>query len=68
MWFLEFANDQILGLDAPRQHVPPRVRYGIDYLLIRNTIGCVSSLVEWGNDMVFCLGPHGARGVFVENP
>jgi hypothetical protein len=25
---LKSAKDQILGLDTPGQHVPPRVRYG----------------------------------------
>jgi hypothetical protein len=30
MWIvmLIFAKDQILGVDTPRQHVPPRVWYG----------------------------------------
>jgi hypothetical protein len=50
MWFvmLESAKDQILGLDTPRQHVLPRVRYGTTCLLIRYAIGCVSCSVEWG--------------------
>jgi hypothetical protein len=45
---LESAKDQILGVDTPEQHVPPRVRYGMTCLLIRNTIGSVSCSVEWG--------------------
>jgi hypothetical protein len=50
MWFvmLEYATDQILGVDTPGQHVPPRVRYETTCLLIRNAIGCVSCSVEWG--------------------
>jgi hypothetical protein len=50
MWFimLKSAKDRILGADTPGQHVSPRVRYGMAYLLIRNTIGCVSCSVEWG--------------------
>jgi hypothetical protein len=44
----ESAKDQILGVDTPGQHVPPRVRYGTTCLLIRNTIGYVSCSVEWG--------------------
>jgi hypothetical protein len=30
MWIvmLKSAKDQILGVDTPGQHVPPRVRYG----------------------------------------
>jgi hypothetical protein len=33
MWLvmLESAKDQILGVDPPGQHVPPRVRYGTAY-------------------------------------
>jgi hypothetical protein len=50
MWFvmLKSAKDGILGVDTRGQHVPPRVRYGTTYLLIRNTIGYVSCSVEWG--------------------
>jgi hypothetical protein len=31
MWLvvLESAKDQVLGVDTPRQHVSPRVRYGM---------------------------------------
>jgi hypothetical protein len=49
-WFvmLESAKDQILGVDTPGQHVPPRVRYGTTCLLIRYAIGYVSYFVEWG--------------------
>jgi hypothetical protein len=50
MWFvmLESAKDRILGVDTPRQHVPPCVRYGMTCLLIRYAMGCVSCSVEWG--------------------
>jgi hypothetical protein len=50
MWFvmLESAKDRILGVDTPRQHVPPCVRYGTTCLLIRYALGCVSCSVEWG--------------------
>jgi hypothetical protein len=50
MWLvmLESAKDRILGVDPPRQHVPPRVRYGTTCLLIRYAIGCVMCSVEWG--------------------
>jgi hypothetical protein len=50
MWLvmLESANDQILGVDTPGQHVPPRVQYGTACLLIKYVIGCVSCSVEWG--------------------
>jgi hypothetical protein len=50
MWFvmLESANDWILGVDTPGQHVPPRVWYGMTCLPIRYAIGYVSCSVEWG--------------------
>jgi hypothetical protein len=50
MWLvmLGSAKDQILGVDPPGQHVPPRIRYGTTCLLIRYAIGCVSCSVEWG--------------------
>jgi hypothetical protein len=50
MWFvmLKSAKDQILGVDIPGQHVPPRVRYETACLLIRYAICGVSCLVEWG--------------------
>jgi hypothetical protein len=50
MWFvmLESTKDWVLRVDTPGQHVPPYVRYETAYLLIRNTIGCVSCSVEWG--------------------
>jgi hypothetical protein len=45
---LESAKDWILGVDTPRQLVPPRVRYGTTCLLISYVVGCVSCSVEWG--------------------
>jgi hypothetical protein len=50
MWLvmLESAKDRILGVDPPGQRVPPRVWYGMTFLLIRYAIGCLSCLVEWG--------------------
>jgi hypothetical protein len=44
---LESAKDRILGVDTPGQYVPPRVRYGTTFLLIRYVVGCVSCSVEW---------------------
>jgi hypothetical protein len=41
-WFLiESAKDRFLGVDPPGQHVPPRVRYGTTYLVIRELWICV---------------------------
>jgi hypothetical protein len=47
MWLLKFAKDRILGVDTPRQQVPPRVRYGMACSLIRNILGSVSCSDEW---------------------
>jgi hypothetical protein len=44
---LEYAKDQILGVDTPGQYVPPRVQYVMACLLIRNTISYVSCSDEW---------------------
>jgi hypothetical protein len=50
MWLvmLEYAKDQILGLDTIEQQMSPRVRHGTTCLLIRYAVGCVSCSVEWG--------------------
>jgi hypothetical protein len=45
---LESAKDQILEVDPSGQHVPPHVRYGTAYLLIKYATGSVSCSVEWG--------------------
>jgi hypothetical protein len=45
---LEYAKNQILGVDTPGQHVSPCVQYGMACLLIRYAIDCVSWSVEWG--------------------
>jgi hypothetical protein len=50
---LESAKDRILEVDTLVQHVPPRVRYGMTWLLIRNVIGYVSWSVEWGLALFF---------------
>jgi hypothetical protein len=43
MWFvmLESAKDRVIGVDSPRQQVPPHVRYGMTYPLIRDVVGSV---------------------------
>jgi hypothetical protein len=45
--------------------VPPRVRYGMAYLLIRDDVGSVSCSDEWEIGVVTRLGSYGARGVMV---
>jgi hypothetical protein len=49
MWFvmLEYAKDRVLGVDNPGQQVPPRVRYRMTCLLIRDVVGSVSCSDEW---------------------
>jgi hypothetical protein len=39
---LESTKDRILGVDTPKQYMPPRVRYGMTCLLIRDAVGSVS--------------------------
>jgi hypothetical protein len=45
---LESAKNWFLDVDTLGQHVLPHVRYETTYLLIRNTIICVSYSNEWG--------------------
>jgi hypothetical protein len=67
MWFvmLKYAKDRVMGVDTPGQQVPPRVWYGMAYLLIRDVVGSVSCSDEWEIGVVTRLGSHGARGVVV---
>jgi hypothetical protein len=48
MWFvmLESPKDQVIGVDTPGQQVPPRVRYGMACLLIRDDVGSVPCLMS----------------------
>jgi hypothetical protein len=62
---LESAIDQISGVDTPRQHVPPRVRYETACLLIRDAVGSVPCSDEWEIGVVTRPGSHGARGAMV---
>jgi hypothetical protein len=63
MWFvmLESTKDRVLGVDNPRQQVPPHVRYGMACLLIRDVVGCESCLVVWERHRTWS-DPQGARG------
>jgi hypothetical protein len=62
---LKSAKDQVIGVDTPRQQVPPCVRYGMACLLIRDAVGSVPCSDEWEIDIVTRLGTHGARGAMV---
>jgi hypothetical protein len=42
---LESAKDRVLGVDTSGQQVPPRVQYGMTFLLIRDVVGCESCSV-----------------------
>jgi hypothetical protein len=66
-WFvmLESIKDQVIGVDTPRQQVPPRVRYGTACLLIMDVVGSVPCSDEWEFDVVTRPGSHGASGVVV---
>jgi hypothetical protein len=67
MWLvrLESAKDRVIGVDSLGQQVPPRVRYGMTCLLIRDTVGSVPGSDEWEFGTVTCPGSHGARGAVV---
>jgi hypothetical protein len=41
MVMLEYAKDQVIGVDTPGQKVPPRAWYGMACLLIRDVVGSV---------------------------
>jgi hypothetical protein len=62
---LESAKDRVLGVDILGQQVPPRVRYGMTCLLIRDDVGSVPSSDEWEIGVVTRLGSHGAREVIL---
>jgi hypothetical protein len=67
MWLfmLESARDRFIGVDTPGQQVLLRVQYGMNFLLIRDTVGSVPCLDEWELGVVTRLGSRGARGVVV---
>jgi hypothetical protein len=67
IWFvkLESAKDRVIGVDTPGQQVPPRVRYGMPCLLIRDAVESVPCSDEWEFGVVTRPGLHGARGVVV---
>jgi hypothetical protein len=44
---LKSTKDRILGVDTSGQHVPPCVRYGMAFLLIRDVVGSVPYFYEW---------------------
>jgi hypothetical protein len=60
---LESAKDLFLGVDPPGQPMSPSVWYGIACLLIMNTLGSVSDLVEWRGTTNTSLILPGARGI-----
>jgi hypothetical protein len=67
IWFviLESAKDRVIGVDTLGQQVPPRVRYGMTCILIRDAVGSVPCSDEWEIGVVTRLGLHGVRGVVV---
>jgi hypothetical protein len=62
---LKSAKDRVIGVDTPGQQVPPRVRYGMSCLLIRDAMGSVPCSDEWEFGVVTRPGSHGARGAVV---
>jgi hypothetical protein len=62
---LKSAKNRVLGVDTPGQQVPPRVRYGMPCLLIRDAVGHLPCSDEWEIGVVTHLGSHSAREVMV---
>jgi hypothetical protein len=62
---LKSTKDRVIGVDTPELQVPPRVRYGMACLLIRDAVGSVPSSDEWEFSVVTHPGSHGARGAVV---
>jgi hypothetical protein len=62
---LKSAKDRVLGVDTTGQQVPPCVRYGTAYLLIRDAVRSVPCSDEWEFGVITHLGSHGARGAVV---
>jgi hypothetical protein len=59
---LESAKDLFLGVDPVGQPMSPSVWYRIACLLIRNTLGSVSDLVEQRGTTTTSLIPPSVRG------
>jgi hypothetical protein len=64
---LKSAMDQILGVDTPGQHVPPRVWYGTACLLIRDAMGSVPCSDEWEEAWSFTLTHMVQEGLWYRN-
>jgi hypothetical protein len=62
MWLvmLESTKDRVSGVDPPRQHVPPRVRYGTACWLIRKALVSLSYR-NCGTGIAIPTRPQGAR-------
>jgi hypothetical protein len=63
MWIfmLESAKDRILGVDTPGQYLPPRIRYGTAYRLIRKALVSLSYRKRRIGTAIHSR-PQGARG------
>jgi hypothetical protein len=62
---LESTKDRVIGVDTPVQQVPPRVRYGMTFLLIRDVVGSVPCSDELEFGIITRPGSYGARGAMV---
>jgi hypothetical protein len=64
---LKSTKDRVLGADTPGQYVPPRVRYGMTCLIIRDDVGSVPCSDEWKISVITHTHPcsYGARGAVV---
>jgi hypothetical protein len=62
---IESSKDRVIGVDTPGQQVPPRVRYGMPCLLMRDAVVSVPCSDEWEFGVVTRPGSHGAGGAVV---
>jgi hypothetical protein len=62
MWFvmLKYDKDEIVGVDTPGWHVPPRIQYGMDCWLIRKALVSLSCWMSRAG-MAIPKRPQGAR-------
>jgi hypothetical protein len=62
---LKSTKDRVLEVDTSRQQVPPHVRYGTIFLIIRGAVGNAPYSNEWEIGVVTHPSSHSARGAMV---
>jgi hypothetical protein len=62
---LKSTKDRVFSVDTPGQQVPPCVRCGTTYLIIRDAMGSVPCSNEWKIGVVTHPDSHGSREAVV---